>query len=215
MANSRKLSGRCVAGLRVDGSGWLRPVSDTSDGTLTVSGCRLNDGSQVKPLDIFEIEVTTARPESHQPENWVVSADPWERVTSQAHQALELVENALIDGPALLGGTTDRIAWASLVERPAAQSLAVVKPQEIDWRVTTSLRGNRQTRAQFYLAGAYYDLVVTDSAWEARLRDLSLGTHDSRDVGIRRNDRVLFTVSLGEPFGGDCYKLVAAVMVIS
>lgn len=34
LANSRKHGGRCVAGLRTDGGGWLRPVGTLLDGTL-------------------------------------------------------------------------------------------------------------------------------------------------------------------------------------
>jgi hypothetical protein len=34
LANSRKHSGRCVAGLRTDGQGWIRPVGPSDNGTL-------------------------------------------------------------------------------------------------------------------------------------------------------------------------------------
>ena len=34
LANSSKLGSRCLAGLRVDGGGWVRPVSNQEYGEL-------------------------------------------------------------------------------------------------------------------------------------------------------------------------------------
>jgi hypothetical protein len=41
-----------------------------------------------------------------------------------------------------------------------------------------------------------------------------MGSHQSLDLGIPENRRILFTVSLSEPLDGLCYELVAAVIVV-
>ncbi|MCC7084716.1 MAG: hypothetical protein IT427_06885 [Pirellulales bacterium] len=55
MAYSRKHQGRCIAGLRTDGSGWVRPVSKQSDGTLTSARCQLYDGTPPQALDVLRV----------------------------------------------------------------------------------------------------------------------------------------------------------------
>ncbi len=77
MANSRKLGGRCVAGLRLDGGGWIRPVAPTPEGTLYRSTCTLNGRTEVRPLDVIEVDVARPRPDPHQPENWVLTNRRW------------------------------------------------------------------------------------------------------------------------------------------
>lgn len=54
IANSRKLSGRCIAGLRIDGKGWIRPVSESPEGTLFQEHYILKDGSEAQVLDVLE-----------------------------------------------------------------------------------------------------------------------------------------------------------------
>jgi hypothetical protein len=66
LANSRKLSGRCVAGILTDGSGWLRPVSANPDGTLFSHHYRLSDGTDAQVMDVLELELAQPRPENYQ-----------------------------------------------------------------------------------------------------------------------------------------------------
>ncbi len=77
LANSRKLGGRCIAGLRVDDSGWLRPVGTLPDGTLYPPNYTLSDGTVAAPLDVVQIGIRAHRPLTHQPENWVVDGSTW------------------------------------------------------------------------------------------------------------------------------------------
>ncbi len=47
------------------------------------------------------------------------------------------------------------------------------------------------------------------------MKSLPAGGYSLQDVGIVREDRMLFCVSLGEPFNdGNCYKLVAGVLIL-
>ena len=84
LANSRKLSGRCVAGIQTGGQGWIRVVSRSSSGTLSRSHYTLANGRQVAlfdvveaDVDVVEADVAEARPEPHQPENWVLGREGW------------------------------------------------------------------------------------------------------------------------------------------
>lgn len=215
LANSRKLTGRCVAGLRTDGGGWIRPVSDLPDGTLFTKDYTLDDGSVTRLLDLVRIPVVAPRPEPHQPENWLLDPGRWglvERIRPES-AALRL-ERFLVHGPDLLGNQSDRVSVSLFKRNPAMASLALVEPNDVEWEITRSRTGKRQTRARFQLGGVFYDLVVTDPKWEEQLRGHRYGKYPLGEVGVRANNRVLFTLSLGEPFGGYCYKLVAAVLVL-
>ena len=73
LASSIKFGGRCVAGVRLDTGEWVRPVSDTPDGTLPRRQCVV-DGVTVKvcpvdvPANVRGLPETVADP----PEVWVV-----------------------------------------------------------------------------------------------------------------------------------------------
>ena len=212
LANSRKLSGRCVAGLRTDGGGWIRPVSELEHGILTERHYQYVDGTECRPLDVLRIDVARPAPECHQPENWALSQKPWQLVCRPAvSQHRQLLAAHVVAGPSLLGSRFDRIPHATLRAAPAAASLALIEPRNLRWHVGTSLRGKTKVRALFELAGAKYDLTVTDPVWEQKL--LSAPTKDEL---IPHRGRVWLTVSLGEPFSDTCcYKLVATVIELS
>jgi hypothetical protein len=216
LANSRKPGGRCVAGLRIDGTGWFRPVTNHPDGTVWATECILPDGTDTNLLDVVEVDVTRHRPEPHQPENWELAATPWRLVQRvPAASALQLLASWLVPGPVLLEDQSDRLNHAAVLARPVAASLALIEPRSIQWNITTNFRGNRQTRCRFDLAGATYDLSVTDMRIEHQLGALPFGLHPRDTAGIAPTSRVFLTVSLSEPLPatGQCYKLVAAVLV--
>ena len=214
LANSIKHGGRCVAGLLMDGTGWVRPVSALSDGTLTREYL-LEDRTEVALLDVVRVTVKEQSPRPHQPENWILADAPWRRLrTLTAREALPYVEPFLVRGPILLDSETDRIRYEELREDHATASLAAVEPQSIQWHITQSYRGTRQVRCYFNLGGRWYDLVVTDPVFKDKVGNLEYGQYERhRAAGISSDDRVFLTISLGEPFERDdcCYKLVAAV----
>lgn len=217
LANSRKLSGRCVAGLRIDGQGWIRPVGPAQDGTLYTRHYTLDDGTEAKVLDILRIDIASPRPQPHQPENWLVGNIPWQLIARPAPESsLPILYSHLVYGPDLLGNRSDRVPYDSFSQAPAQASLALVMPDTMHWDVRTNIfSGRRQTRAFFTLGGTSYDLSVTDPIWEQRLATPSSGSFSRASIGLSSEDKILLTISLGEPFQGYCYKLVAAVIVVS
>lgn len=213
LANSRKMSGRCIAGMTKQGE-WVRPVGD-GDGTLFRDDYVLDSGAEAAVLDVMRVRVGKHTPEPHQPENWHVTGARWERVGRLTGlEANAFLTESAVEGPELLGSRGDRISWDELLQRPIQSSLAVVAPDELRWRITTNRRGNRQTRALFILGDAAYSLSVTDPVWEDRLKHLSHGIHPAAAAGLTSQDAVFLTVSLSEPLEGTCYKLIAGVIVV-
>jgi Dual OB-containing domain len=214
LANSRKHGGRCMAGLRLDGGGWIRPVVPGGDGALWFSHYTLADGSEARPLDVIALDVAEARPEPHQPENWTIGETPWRLVSRPASQSIfPLVRRALARGPNLLGGRFSREPWHQFEVKPASSSLALVNPDGLSFCWLKTKQGRRQLRARFVLNGQAYDLVVTDLTWEEALKDS--GAEAAWDeIASVQGRQPLLTISLGEPteFDGSCYKLVAAVI---
>lgn len=77
LANSYKLGHWCVAGLRVDGSGWIRPVSEREQGELAYRHYRLPDQSEPGVLDVIRVGLSKPGPLPHQPENWRIDGSRW------------------------------------------------------------------------------------------------------------------------------------------
>lgn len=76
LANSNKMGGRCVAGLRVDGKGWVRPVSvDTDHGQLHLKHYRLEGDKDPEILDVIRVDLASHKAEPGQRENWVTATD--------------------------------------------------------------------------------------------------------------------------------------------
>jgi hypothetical protein len=208
------MGGRCIAGITLSGD-WLRPVSSAEDGTLYPQNYILDDGSEAALLDIIRLEVAKARPVPYQPENWEITAARWQRCGHlQPNDASAFLRAHVTPGPDLLGNRSDRIDYRYIVDHPVAASLCVIEPVGLRWGININAKGKRQTRVYFTLSGFPYNLSVTDPIWEDRLRDLSYGAYERVVAGIDARDEVFLTISLGEPFQGSCYKLVAAVILL-
>jgi hypothetical protein len=165
-------------------------------------------------LDVVRISLREHQPQPYQPENWTIPDGPLHFVRKLNSAEIESwLEPAIVRGPELLGNQLDRVAKASFEQNPISASLAIVEPSEIRWHITTNVHDRRQNRARFVLDGCNYDLGITDPIWERKLADLPMGLHECHET-VPRNQRILFTISLGEPFGGHCYKLVAAVILL-
>lgn len=215
VANSRKLGGRCVAGLRMDGRGWIRPVSQERDGELMLSQIRLRDGSHPRTLDVLSVPLLRPAPKPRQPENAVVAPVGWKLLQRpcEPSTATRLVRRALATDGLIFGNNSDRVSFPKPGET-LGSSLTAVSPLELRWEITRSATGKRQVRTQFWFATTYYDLVLTDEVWETKLRHLPVGTFECSAAGLSDESHVVLVISLGEPFHGYCYKLVAGVLAL-
>lgn len=211
LANSRKNGGHCVAGLRTDGTGWLRPVGIKPDGVLWPRDYTLKGGMDARPLDVIRVGLAKPRPALHQPENWVIDGTTWSLLPRPpAHRFESILHQAIVTGPELLGGWDDHVPFAQFESHPGAASLALVAPEDIYLYRRVTSKGRPQVRGRFPMGtGAdlrQYDLPVTDPLWEADIQATGPRT-------LRRSEgEFLVTISLGEPYEGSCYKLIAAIM---
>lgn len=207
MANSRSETGSCVAGLRLDSSSWVRPVNAGKE-------CALSPGQHcnAKILDLVEVTVTEPTPKYYHPEDWLIEGCCSIVSSPTSHSDLALLKRFVVKEPLLFGCHGDRISEADLIRRPASASLLLVEPEDVKWEIR-ALDEKRQTRGIFKVAGSEYNLVVTDPAWERVLRNLNLdaGVHTAQSIGFD-GSQFYFTISLGTPYNGYCYKLIAAVI---
>ncbi len=213
LANSRRESGRCIAGIRNDGGEWFRPIS--TSGPLMRRDYLLEDGNIPEILDTIQVEVVESKPESYQPENWILGAKTWKLIGKvNPINAYELFKNFITCGPELFGNIADRVSLSVIKDNPLQSSLALIEPKDLSWFITENIRGKRQSRARFRLGRTGYDLPITDPIWETRLRILDLGTYPRKAADVGADVTIFFTISLGGPFGGECYKLIAGILEI-
>jgi hypothetical protein len=216
LANSYKWHNRCLAGLRADGGGWVRPVSDKQHGELAYSQYRLPDHSEPHLLDVIRVGLSRPEPLPHQPENWLVDNSEWKLLERPASaNRARAVAAAVYRGPLLFGNTGRSLPYAQFLTRPARESLVLVQPAGIRWHTEFNTYELRNTpRVLFRLGDVPYDLPLTDPAHAGPLQRRDEGNYSSSDLGIPEDGTILFTISLGDPLDGVCYKLVAAVVIV-
>jgi len=213
LANSRKFSGRCIAGKFKNSNGnwvWVRPVGGSGGKEITENDRKYSDGSSAQALDVIAIELKGRDAHPYQSENVVIDSNYyWRKVGDWPIAQL----NELVDRPASLwttgcsstSGLNDRVPEASL--KSPLPTLVLIEP--INVRISVGVEGamfggnKRKVRAWFTYAGVNYGLAVTDPALESNYLARQDGTYN--DDGIK-----YMTISLGEPYDGNAYKLVAA-----
>lgn len=215
LANSDKHSERCIAGKEINGGGsWIRPVGDGKDGEVSSEDRLYEDGSEPQLLDIIDIPLLRAQPEGCQQENWLL--DPnycWSRAgqfrRSQLGQLLDPAQRLWVDGVSTRYGQNDRVPNSRA--RSLKSSLRFIEVGSLAISVfapsSDSWRRRRKVQGQFRYAGSRYKLSVTDPV----IKKTYLGKGDGEyELGA-----CYITISLGEPYYGARYKLVAAVIPVA
>lgn len=218
LANSRKhsneQSGRCIAGIEIIDEravSWVRPVSARSHGEVSEYERQYEDGSDPKVLDVVLVPFLNYAPSSYQTENWTL--DPtryWKRVGAVGTQDLDPFEDQsdlwLFDTPDTRYGLNDRVALT--VAESLSDSLRLIHVEDLQYRVfapgTDFGNSKRRVQASFTYRGVGYRAFVTDPIVERN--------YLARDDEFCTVGAAYLTVSLGEPYDGFSYKLVAAVI---
>jgi hypothetical protein len=156
LANSTKLGGRCVAGLRLDGNGWVRPIaSETAHGQLYSRHYRLEGDAEPEVLDVIGVDLVEYRPMPDQPENWLIGPKPWTLKQRRGGQELYPMLRAFLEpGPALLGSTSKLVPARTDIR--ALSSLALIAPTKVRWFLENDFRGRPQLRVLFKLRAQPY-----------------------------------------------------------
>lgn len=215
LANSRKLTGRCIAGrewLKEQGAGsWVRPVSARENQEVSEYERQYKDGSDPRVLDIINIPVLEPQPKDYQTENWLLNPDRyWEKTGAFSRRDLpELVDPIAplwIDGQSTYRGRNDKISLESAASVSDSLRLIRVDPLTLEVFNPGEAFGNpkRRVQGQFSHAGTRYKLWVTDPEY-AR-------TYLAKPDGVYNIGECYLTISIGEPFEGACYKLIAAII---
>jgi len=214
LANSRKLSGRCVAGIEISGSEtgeWIRPVSAREHGEVSEYERQYQDGSDPRVLDIVDIPLLQPCPKGCQRENWLLDPDEyWTKVGRATWKDLgRLADSSATlwtNGHSTYNGMNDKVPLpladgldSSLcLIHVNRVTLAVFKPGEAFGNL------KRRVQGRFRHQGTDYRLWVTDPWYER--------TYLAKEDGDYEIGESYLTVSLGEPHNDACYKLIAAII---
>lgn len=212
LANSRKLSGRCVAGKELVGDRplrWLRPVSQREHEEVSEYERQYEDGSDPHGLDIIDVPLLEAQPKGYQQENWLLDPDAYWRKVGTWNDLSRLADPVAplwINGHSTYNGRNDKIPL--LLAASLDSSLRFVRGDRLRLSVFKpgEAFGNpkRRVQARFHHGGDEYALWVTDPGYER--------TYLARPDGDYDIGESFLTISLGEPFNDCCYKLVAAII---
>lgn len=214
LANSRKLSGRCLAGKEVSGDsfgGWVRPVSARSTEEVSEQERAYANGSDPQVLDVVDVPLIEPKPKTFQSENWLL--DPhkyWVRRGRLSYEqllpAVEAPPTLWVNGFKTYSGMNDRVPESEADRLDT--SLYLLRLDSISFDVFApglAFRNpKRRAHAVFTHEGNPHALWVTDPALERN--------YLAKDDGRYDEGPCLVTVSLGERDKGYCYKLVAAVI---
>ena len=215
LANSRKLGGCCIAGkeLRSDGSPgpWVRPVSARQHEEVSLPESRCTDGSIPRVLDIIEVPVLGARGRDYQQENWLLdSKRKWKKGSAlpfnRLHEWVDQKDDLWINGISTYQGLNDQVLEQEA--RAFQYSLCLIPVSDLELRVFTPNTGygdsQKRVNGHFTYNSMQYRLRMTDNDYEY--------AYLQKPVGLYYIGSCLLTVSLGEPYNGFAYKLVAAII---
>lgn len=216
LANSWKTSGRCIAGKEIsDGriGDWIRPVSAREHGELSEDERHFANGSDPRILDVITVPFKRPHPHGFQCENHLI--DPtrhWvfeRRATDQeVRAALDLTGTRLWQGGSSSAhGRNDRVREDQAVLAEGSLRFIEVDDLTVQIQVEGAEYDNakRKMRGRFSYHGTDYVLGITDPVLR---REYFLNRGD----GHHPFGRARLCVSLGEPYLGNAYKLIAAVI---
>lgn len=210
LANSRKGGSRCVAGLEIRNRrahGWIRPV-DSSHGTVANYYRQYEDGTEPKLGDVLTMSLE--RPEArtdHQRENWWLDTKfRWRKdgeLTWPQLCSLPMSDEPLwTDADAGDSGFGLENRVRSSRAKGMSSSLRFIRVASLEIEV---VRGNHdRLDGTFKFGGIRYRLSITDPIYEHM--------YDNRRPGRYSVGDCLLTISLGAPFAGFCYKLIAGII---
>ncbi len=195
LANSRKLSGRCVAGKNSDGV-WRRLTK------INGQAIPVFEAKNYKMLRFFEVEGLVNRPSDEY--NYHTENSTYSRTSISANYD-NIEFQSLVDYPEDIFGTGKKLA-----ERDAQMLESSLLFVQVDNLVISKESGGEykdKLRGSFiYNEVQYRDIAVTDSVFEQSFSA-------RRCPYQERYDLAYITVSLGEIFQGYAYKLISGIYI--
>lgn len=208
LANSRKHGEACVAGKSHLEKSWVRPVSDRSGGALPAGKTK-----KWKLLQHVSIPTQHTVPFLHQTENVLIDNGTW--YEQNKFHDYNMIQD-LLDTPDsiwCLPGETDpnKVSLQAINHGLVTNSLYFLKIEKLRfrnaWTYDSAKRHpKRHLLASFQYQGMSYEFPVTDPYVEKAFIDKAQGSY------LCTSPEIFACVSLGEPFDGYCYKLVASIL---
>lgn len=212
LANSRKYSGRCIAGIelcrRPDGllkmvetpdhtPQWIRPVSQSEFGELSSDWVR-----HIRLGDLIEID-TAQKPMNHgyQAENVHFDANSLKIVEHLDLTNDRLQRLSLEDNKPLFCNHNNSVSIQNIDMVSRSLQFIKVKKATLRWREESGMRP--QERLVFRYNDSEYDLPLTDIEFVEKYMN-------DNTILVKANE-VYLTVSLSLPHDGRLYKLAAGV----
>lgn len=211
-ANSRKTAGRCIAGKQWQGTkpgDWIRPVSARPTHEVSEEERRYEDGHDPQLLDILDVPCDAPLPTSHQRENHVIDPEyywvkkgklQWKDI----HHWLDNPSSLWGAGKGSYAGLNNRVA----VGQEDGSSLYLVSVESLRLLVGRKAPeypdSKRAVRGEFIYGGISYRMDITDPVVERNYLNQADGQYDIRHP--------VLCISLGDPYQGYFYKLIAAVL---
>lgn len=214
LAKSKKLNGRCVAGILMNVEGgkteiqcdelgnpkWIRPVSKFNHGAIDT-----NIASQLELLSIYEIDGVESCPDGYQSENVYYNHPKYVKIKSISKKVANLDLCCDVS-------TSPEIfvnCWSSIRKELISQTSTSIKFVKVsNCSIYKRSRENRtdQHRMKFTYNGASYDLPMTDlefkKVWE-----------NDNEV-FNKFENCYISISIGIEFNDTFYKLVAGVIIV-
>lgn len=205
LSNSKKLGGRCLAGIELDDHNnpvfingspkWIRPVSEAVHGEVPTDWVH-----HLNILDIIEIEVTGTPNTDYQCENALFQKNSLRKIgTLERTGIISVCENP----ETIFDNNKNAVAETAISD--LTRSLILIKTNRFKVIDTTYEDTNkRQIRLAFTHRGNRYDLPITDLVF--------LDKYKSEKGFLDNIQELILCLSLGVPYNGFHYKLIAGVI---
>lgn len=210
LANSRKHSGRCIAGKRVSDGSWIRPIGAGPGHEITELDRRYQNGETAQVFDVIAIPCVERRPLGFQTENVLIDTGfYWQSVrkASWAEASTLATDTDLwTNGYSAYHCHNNRIPETQLDAKQGSLRLIRVESVALTGGPKAPEFNNNKyvVRASFSFRSFTYTMDVTDPVLERACMQQGPGEYE---LGTS-----LICVSLSELHQGYTYKLVASIL---
>ncbi|OQW93047.1 MAG: hypothetical protein BWK79_13215 [Beggiatoa sp. IS2] len=163
-----------------------------------------------RPLEILSIPTIAHKPNGYQQENYLISHEgywdkqgkiTWIKLSDLAD---DVTGDLWINGYSSSHGLNDRMPVHEA--NKLNHSALLIQPDTLALEIHNEWAGKKKVRAVFSLNDTLYQLIVTDP----KIEDFFLSNgHGKYHLNAKQ---AYLCLSVGEPFQGYCYKLVASIL---